>query len=343
MSGASRAPAMVSHPAGPEPDPVADQVMDSVKMLPGPFKKDSFSMPTVSAIIPAYNGAARYLEQAIRSVLSQTFSDLELLVVDDASTDETGRLVLRVQQARYIRRAENGGQAAARNDGAHLAKGDYLAFLDQDDLWEPTFLEETLAILRANPDAAVVHCDGYQVSEQNEILYYDHAMMDLVSITQILRGGHDVATSGSLFRKVCFDAVGGYDERLTIWEDIDLAIRLYRKYPLIHHPKPVYRHRLYARNVSRDIPSERTLEARRYFLDKHGPSCRRGTPEARGLARDWAHYYGDLGKFYAREGRTADARKAFWLSVRHHPLNHKNLLRLLRAYVAPGRKPGPAG
>ncbi|MEK7268432.1 MAG: glycosyltransferase, partial [Nitrospirota bacterium] len=100
MSGASRAPAMVSHPAGPEPDPVADQVMDSVKMLPGPFKKDSFSMPTVSAIIPAYNGAARYLEQAIRSVLSQTFSDLELLVVDDASTDETGRLVLRVQQAR---------------------------------------------------------------------------------------------------------------------------------------------------------------------------------------------------------------------------------------------------
>ena len=290
-------------------------------------------MPTVSAIIAAYNGVTRYLDQAIRSVLEQTFRDFELIVVDDASTDDTGRLVLQVQQARYIRRAENGGQAAARNDGARLANGEFLAFLDQDDLWEPTFLEETLAILRANPDAPVVHCDGFQVSEQNEILYYDHAMLDLVSITQILRGGHDVATSGSLFRKACFDAVSGYDDRLTIWEDIDLAIRLYHRFPLTHYPKPLYRHRLYARNVSRDIPSQRALEARRYFLEKHGPSCHPGTPEARGLARDWAHYFGDLGKFYIREGRIAEARKAFWQSVRHHPLNHKSLLRLLRAYL----------
>ncbi len=288
-------------------------------------------MPTVTAIIPAYNGATRYLELAIRSVLSQTFRDLELIVVDDASTDDTSRLVLGIPQARYIRRAENGGQAAARNDGARQAKGEYLAFLDQDDLWEPNFLEETLAILRTNPDAAVVHCDGFQVSERNEILYYDHAMMDLVSITQILRGGHDVATSGSLFRKTCFDTVGGYDERLTIWEDIDLAIRLYREYPLMHHPKPLYRHRLYTRNVSREIPSEKALQARRYFLDTHGQSCRPGTPEARGLARDWAHYYGDLGKFYAREGRLAEAREAFWLAVRHNPLSSKSWLRLLRA------------
>jgi len=181
-------------------------------------------MPTVSAIIPAFNGVSRYLEQAMGSVLAQTFHDVELIVVDDASTDDTGRLVLGFQQARYVRRAENGGQAAARNDGARLARGEYLAFLDQDDLWEPTFLEETLATLRTNPNAAVVHCDGYQVNEHNAILYYDHAMMNLFSITQVLRGGHDVATSGALFRRTCFDAVGGYDDQLSIWEDIDLAI-----------------------------------------------------------------------------------------------------------------------
>lgn len=292
-------------------------------------------MTQISAVIPAYNGVSHYLEQAIKSVLAQTFRDVELIVVDDASTDDTGPLVLRIQQARYIRRAENGGQAAARNDGARMANGEFLAFLDQDDLWEPNFLEETLAILWANPTAALVHCDGYQVDEQNDVLYYDHAMMDLVSITQILRGGHDVATSGSLFRKTCFAAVGGYDERLTIWEDIDLAIRLYREYQLIHHPKPLYRHRLYGHNVSREIPSERALQARRYFLEEHAPSCHPGTPEARGLTRDWAHYYGDLGKYHLREGRLKEARKAFRVAVRHDPLNHKNLLRLLRAYVAP--------
>ncbi|WP_447973268.1 glycosyltransferase family 2 protein [Nitrospira sp. Kam-Ns4a] len=299
-------------------------------------------MTTVSAIIPAYNGVARYLEQAIRSVLAQTFRDLELIVVDDASTDDTARLVLRYPQARYFRRAVNGGQAAARNDGARLARGEYLAFLDQDDLWEPAFLERTVPLLRATPEAALVHCDGYQVNERNEVLEYDAAIKHTDSITQMLRGGHDVATSGTLFRKSCFDAVGGYDDQLTIWEDIDLAIRLYAHSPFLHHPQPLYRHRLYARNASRDISSERALLARRRFLDKHTPACRPGTPEARALARDWACYYGDLGKLRLAEGRLAEARQAFWEAVRREPLNRKALLRLVRAYLPLARPSQPA-
>jgi len=290
-------------------------------------------MPTVSVIIPAYNGVSRYLDQAIGSVLAQTFRDFELIVVDDASTDGTDRLVQRFPQARYVRRADNGGQAAARNDGARLATGEYLAFLDQDDLWEPSLLAETLAMLQANSDTAIVHCDGHQVNERNEILEYDGAMKHTASITQMLRGSHDVATSGSLFRKTCFDAVGGYDEQLTVWEDIDLAIRLYQRYSIVHLPKPLYRHRLYPQNASRDIPSDRALLARRRFLEKHGPFCKPGTPEAQALARDWALYYGDLGKHHLRVGRVAEARQAFWCSRRHQPLNRKALLRLLRSYL----------
>ncbi|MFI5247437.1 MAG: glycosyltransferase family 2 protein, partial [Nitrospirales bacterium] len=106
-------------------------------------------MPLVTTVIPAYNGASRYLDQAIESVLAQTARDLELIVVDDASTDETARVVLRYPQAHYVRRATNGGQAAARNDGARRATGLFLAFLDQDDLWKPTFLEETVPILQS--------------------------------------------------------------------------------------------------------------------------------------------------------------------------------------------------
>jgi glycosyltransferase involved in cell wall biosynthesis len=290
-------------------------------------------MPTVSAIIPAYNGVSRYLEQAIRSVLAQTFDDYELIVVDDASTDDTARLVLRFPQARYFRRADNGGQAAARNDGARLAAGAYLAFLDQDDLWEPTLLEETVAALQAASDAALVHCDGHQVNERNEVLEYDGAMKHAVSLTQILRGSHDVATSGALFRKSCFDSVGGYDDTLPIWEDIDLAVRLFQRFRLVHLPKPLYRHRLYPRNASRDIPSERALLGRRRFLEKHGPSCRTGTVEARALARDWSHYYGDLGKSLLRSDRKEEARRAFWTAVRHDPFNYKAFLRLLRSYL----------
>lgn len=188
----------------------------------------------ITAIIPAYNGVSRYLEQAIRSVLAQRYQAGELIIVDDASTDDTAHLVGQFPKVRYVRRAVNGGQAAARNEGARLAEGEFLAFLDQDDLWEPTFLQEMMAEALARPDAAVIHADGFQINESNQILEYDAAMKHMAGITQMLRGGHDVATSGSLFRKACFDAVGGYDEQLSIWEDIDLAIRLYQRFPVIH-------------------------------------------------------------------------------------------------------------
>jgi len=289
-------------------------------------------MALISAIIPAYNGATRYLDQALQSMRSQTFRDVEIIVVDDASTDDTARVVLRFSQARYFRRAENGGQAAARNDGARLAQGKFLAFLDQDDLWEPSFLEEALAALNASPEAALVHCDGHQVNENNEILEYDGAMKHTRSITQMLRGGHDVATSGSLFRKACFDAVGGYDAQLSIWEDIDLAIRLYRRFPVVHLPKPLYRHRLYGHNASRGIASERALLGRKRFLDEHGPACGPGTKEAAALARDWAHYYGDVGKFHLNAGRRSEARQALWQALGYQPMNHKIILRLLRSF-----------
>jgi glycosyltransferase involved in cell wall biosynthesis len=293
-------------------------------------------MPTVSVIIPAYNGVSRFLEQAITSVQGQTYQDFELIVVDDASTDETAQLVKRFPHARYFRRHSNGGQASARNDGARLATGDYLAFLDQDDLWEASLLREALPALQAEPTAAVIHSDGYQVNERNEILEYDAAMKPTFSVTQLLRGDHDVATSGSIFRKACFNIIGGYDEQLAIWEDIDLAIRLFQRFPILHLARPLYRHRLYTRNVSREISSARALQGRRRFLDKHGPSCPSGTKRARALARDWSHYYRDLGKHHWREGDVAAARRAFRLSLRHRPFDPRGILKLLQSYLLSG-------
>jgi len=286
----------------------------------------------VSVVIPAYNGTSRYLEQAVDSVRAQTVAASEIIVVDDASTDGTGALMQKIPHVRYVRHTKNSGQAAARNTGAHLAQSPYLAFLDQDDLWEPTFLEETLAILEPATQAALIHCDGYQVNERNEILEYDAAMKHQRSITQLLRGGHDVATSGSLFRKTCFDAVGGYDTQLSIWEDIDLAIRLYGPDRFIHLPKPLYRHRLYGHNASRDIPSLRALEGRRRFLEKHAAACGPGTPEGDALSSDWAVFYADLGKHHLRAQARQQARTAFRSALRHQPLNFKTWSRLVRSY-----------
>lgn len=289
-------------------------------------------MAIVSVIIPAYNGVTRYLDQAIESVLKQTYADREVIVVDDASTDDTEQLVGRYPGVGYIRKAQNEGQAAARNKGARNANGTFLAFLDQDDFWKPTFLEETLPLLVSHPDAAVVHCDGYQVNASGDILEYDAAMKQTCSITQMLRGGHDVATSGSLFRKTHFDSLGGYDEELAVWEDIDLAIRLFQRFALRHHPHPLYCHRLYGHNASRDIPSERALRGRRRFLEKYAPCCSSGTSLEKALRRDWAQYFGDLGKHCLREGNRVSARDAFRQALQFKK-DHKSLLRLISTYV----------
>ena len=289
-------------------------------------------MAHITVVIPAYNGTSRYLEQAIRSVMAQRYLDREIIVVDDASTDNTEALVQAIPEVRYVRHSRNAGQAAARNTGARLAQGPYVAFLDQDDLWESTFLEETLALLEPATKSALVHCDGYQVSESNEILEYDAAIKHQRSITQLLRGGHDAATSGSLFRKSCFDAVGGYDAGLPIWEDIDLVIRLYGPDRLIHLPKPLYRHRLYGHNASRDIPSLRALDGRRRFLEKHAASCRPGTPEAEALSTDWAIYYADLGKHHLQAHARQLARQAVRSSLRHQPMTFKTWSRFVRSY-----------
>src|SRR4051795_5939061 len=115
-------------------------------------------MPSVSVIMPAYN-AARYLHTAVESVLRQTFSDLELLVVDDGSPD--ARMAIaegyagRDPRVRVVRQ-ENAGPGPARNTGFRHARGRYFAFLDSDDEWDDTFLAEQVAVLDARPDVDVV-------------------------------------------------------------------------------------------------------------------------------------------------------------------------------------------
>ena len=289
-------------------------------------------MPRISAIIPAFNGRSRYLAEAIQSVLVQTCKDFELIIVDDASTDQTHEIVPTHPKITYYRRDTNGGQAAARNTGAQLAKGECLAFLDQDDLWEPTFLEETLATLETMANIAVVHADGYTVNVTNEIVKYERTIQRTDSLGYCLREGHLMDTSGSLLRKIHFDDVKGYDEKLTILEDGDLGIRLSQKYRVCHIPKPLYRHRVYTHNVSRTIPSDRALAARKYFLEKYAPSCQREPRLQKALAWDWAEFYSDKGKYHLSQNQKKKARESLLQSLRYRPLSQKTILRYLRSW-----------
>jgi glycosyltransferase involved in cell wall biosynthesis len=129
----------------------------------------STDWPRISVIIPTYNCAA-YLQQAVRSVLEQTYAAHEVIVVDDGSTDDTAAVIHPFGRGiRYVRTA-NGGAAAARNTGLELVSGDCVAFLDADDGWYPRKLEAQAMVLRTQPEVQAVCCDFGLVSERGEPL-----------------------------------------------------------------------------------------------------------------------------------------------------------------------------
>ena len=185
-------------------------------------------MPAVSVIMPAYN-VAPYIDAAIGSVRRQTFTDLELVIVDDGSTDRTYEVARRhADSDRRIRlvRQENGGLSAARNTAMRHSTAPVLAILDSDDLWAPTFLEKQLAMLAADPGIDIVTGNAWVLGGPQDRTparpYPDpRPQPDLVSI---LADELSVFVM-SLFRRRVSDIIGHFDESLRTNEDYDFWVR----------------------------------------------------------------------------------------------------------------------
>lgn len=203
-----------------------------------------FNLPLVSVVIPVFNGAA-FLAEAIGSVLNQTYTELECIVVDDGSTDNTAAIVKGFgNKIRYIRKA-NGGVASARNLGVTAANGEYLAFLDADDIWLPEKLSRQVELLRARPDLGLVYTGLYLVDENfhhigemtppdGRVALRNSLLLELPVMT--------ISMTAALPTKV-FHAVCGFDERLTTSADTDFGCRVASKYPVerISEPLALYR------------------------------------------------------------------------------------------------------
>ena len=191
--------------------------------------------PTFSVIIPAYN-AGRTIESSIRSVLQQSRTDFELIVVDDGSTDDTGRRVEAFgdERIRLLRRA-NGGPAAARNEGIAAARGEYVSMLDSDDLWMPRYLETMAETLAATPAAAFAYTDAWVLDEATGRVRSSTAMEywrpatvppeDAGGLLLLLLDRNFVFTSTTVRRAVVV-RLGGFDERLRYAEDYELWVRI---------------------------------------------------------------------------------------------------------------------
>jgi glycosyltransferase involved in cell wall biosynthesis len=188
---------------------------------------------SVAAIIPLYNGA-RWIRSCLNSVFAQTHPPSEIIVVDDGSTDDGAQVVEALarqeDRIRLLRKA-NGGQSSARNLGVTAARSNLIALLDQDDLWLPRHLEELIRPFRANPKLGWSFSDVDAIDENGEViqrklLHVRSLNHQRTSITEGLSRDMCILPSATVISREAFNAVGGFDERLSGYEDDDLYIRI---------------------------------------------------------------------------------------------------------------------
>ncbi|MEM6883873.1 MAG: glycosyltransferase family A protein, partial [Verrucomicrobiota bacterium] len=202
----------------------------------------SIESPKVSIIVPCYN-MGDWVEETLDSIRKQTFRDFEVIVVDDGSTDEaTIQLLDRIEIPQgQLLRTENQGLPAARNHGIRLAKGEYICPLDSDDLLDPRYLEVTVNELQQDQNKALAFVTtDYQFFEGRDILGIPK---DYDPIALLVENCIPVT---SLFRKECWEAVGGYEESLNSYEDWNLWIQFVAKgwkWKVVREPLFLYRDR----------------------------------------------------------------------------------------------------
>ncbi len=323
----------------------------------------------VSVIIPAYN-AAGVLSEALASVLAEATPDVEVVVVDDGSTDGTARLLDRyAPRVRSIRLA-NGGPGRARNAGVATTRAPLVAFLDADDRWLPGSLHRRLAALDAEPAAALVYGTVRYVDADGEPMAFDpmaykarRGMRRSGWVLRSLFWHNFIHTSTVVVRRAVLEAVGGFDERREVIEDYDLWLRIAAGWPIAFVPEPValYRwspHSLGMGNLARTYLGQ--IPALEAALDRGGlarTSLGRAWLRRRRLAQLHADFAGDL----LRRDRLDAARAALWSSLRLQPLAprraatwaviqagpravaaSRTALRALRALRRPGARP-PSG
>jgi glycosyltransferase involved in cell wall biosynthesis len=185
-------------------------------------------MPTLSVVVPAYNVGA-FISEAVTSVLEQRFRDLEVIVIDDGSSDRTAEIVSHIEddRVRLVCQA-NGGLAHARNVGIRLAKGRYVAFLDGDDIWLPGYAE--LHVAHLNADRRVgISFNYHAYMDENSVFTGQYLLTAAArpSLRQLMVRNHIPANA--VVARECFDQVGGFDERLRACEDWEMWVRVLAK------------------------------------------------------------------------------------------------------------------
>ena len=264
----------------------------------------------VSVIIPTYQ-RAHWVSEAIESVLSQTYKDYEILVVNDGSTDNTTEVLYQFQARIKIIEQENKGNSAARNIAIQNSQGQYIAFLDDDDKWMPNKLEKQIALLEYNQKLGLIYSDMLFFNDK-EVFTEPRSKKHPIHFGRIswmlfLFGNSVPLSSTVVVRRQTLDEIGLFDETLTHCEDYDLWLRISEKWLFFYLDEPLTMYRLSDTNMTKN--RERVLTTLLRLKEKalaRNPDYRRLSPNM--LYQGFYKYYLALANFYIDRSEGEKAR-----------------------------------
>jgi len=276
-------------------------------------------VPRVSICIPTFN-RKDYLAQTLASVYSQTYTNYEVIVVDDGSTDATGDFI---RQAQYDRMRyywqKNAGDAAARNKLIGLAQGEFITFIDSDDLLLPDSVERMVEAMDSASDDVIVYGPYLRIDE--------HGTVCGRSKRKILRSGYitkylfqdiQVHSCGSMFPRKALVKAGGFDESLKVCSDYDLWLRLSLEYRFIAIPDPTFKRRRHSENLSTICAKNQIKELE--VLERFYYENRQNVDMARRVAmRRLSKEEYRVGKYFLRERNFEMSACYFQKSFFRHP------------------------
>ena len=274
----------------------------------------------ISVVIPAYQ-AEKYIAETIASVLRQTLRPVEIIVVDDGSPDRCAEIAASYPEVQVVRQG-NAGVANARNAGMAVSSGDWLAFLDADDIWESTFLEESAAAL-TKLDADVCYTARRHLTQQRDgsFLLEDAAVVppspDRLGAILPVRG--IFMPTCVVLRRRALEAVGGFDQNFTPAEDWEMWLRLLRsgaRFVQVREPLVQYR----VHTASASFNPHKTVKAAMHLIDQrvlpHLPRWRRPLYRRRSLSR----FEGEAA-LVIRDNRQPGALRMMIQSICRHPFH----------------------
>lgn len=226
-------------------------------------------MPLVSVVIPAYN-AAPWIAETLQSVLAQTLHDFEIIVVDDGSTDETAAVVAKFERVRYLHKP-NRGQASARNMGVHAALGEYIAFVDSDDLWSPEKLRLQMDLLRQT-GLAWIYCDACAIDDVTRgVLFtfskvrhqFDGDVLEELFLEDF------IPMPTPIVKRQVFEQIGYFDESeaLRYVEDWDMWLRISARFPIGLVRRPLAQYRVHAASGIQSIQPQTLYKAHMQVIE----------------------------------------------------------------------------